>query len=196
MAPTPLGVTHRLTLFYTSLLLPHQVHFHVDAFPTLLFASGWGITGWDLINTDVQDLADLCFNGFKAQYKAGNTSFDGWELDEWDAGAWVYRAAGGTTVTPTGTGTNSPGMQFVVTIKDDHNKFMRWIMQESEVPLPFKASGNTAVIANEPFAGSLISNVSPDAGNWVRSRGGNKLQRCISFVVSTNRKTRRRRGIA
>ncbi len=201
MAPTPLSAQWRVTFKYTVAGFQHRHQMYCNAVASA-DPSGYSVVGQVIVgNVGVSTLANPFFTLWEPYYVTPETTFDGWEFHRFVSGAWLFRAAGTTSVTPTGTGSAQLSMGFAVVGKDFANKFLPAYMYEGLVGTTAKHSSYSAQTTIEKAitdyyfrqSGTVINT---DAWNWRCSRGTSIPQRWLSNVIDSNQKLRRLRHIA
>jgi hypothetical protein len=200
MPVTPLTVPNRLVFKYTVNGLQHVCQLYAT-----LVGSG-DATGYDAVarpayvNPGCSGLCDAFFNAVKAFYKPANCSFDVMEGQIRVGTAWSFLFAVTPTVAPTGAGTPENAFGLVLAGKDVAHRNLPAMLYEGDFGSPAKFTAYAPRSAVEKALIDYFWNVGGGVGNtaayvWRQSRGGQIPQRWISWVVDTNEKLRRVRGI-
>lgn len=200
MAPTPLTAPYRLVMKYTVNTFLHKQQNYVDVVP-----SG-DPSGYDLLDQrggspiGLQTGVDAFFTKIAPFYNPAWSSFDGWLLEARVGTAFVFLAAGITTVVPTSAGNFEIANGLVITGKDDDNRIMPAMLYEGT----FGGAVRVTAAAGLTVASRALMNYffNPDgtaaataAWFWRGSRSMVPAQRWIAWVVDTNEKLRRARRI-
>jgi len=194
--PTPITSTHRLTLTLTSLSFQHKMRFYCDAFAALLSPSGYELHAVVGADRDVADVAEQVFTDIAPLYAVGQATFDSWLLEEHASGAYIFTAGGSITTVPSGSGSNTPGMEAYYIFKTATNKYLKVLLPEAKFGLPQRITSLSGLGAFGTFATDMTVGGTGSLADVLKSRGDEAPNRFLSFVESTNRRFRRRRGIA
>lgn len=198
--PTPISASHRLTFLYTVNSIQHKQQNYCDAVasgdPT-----GWSVRGRDLVTLEgISNIQTSFFLKIAPFYDPADTSFDGWKLEVYFGGAYLFAAAGVTTTVPTGGGLSNAAMGWDMSGKSTDSKNMHAYLYEGNFRFPTKISGysslNTAEKAVVDFFWDTQNTGSADkAYFWRMSRGATYSGRWLAAIWDTNEKLRRLRGI-
>lgn len=194
MTITEIVATHQLDIKYEVAGLAHVLQMRCDGFGT-----GVGVN--ELIATTdllvpVQDAADEVFTLMAPLYKAVQTSFLGWTLQEYIGGAYVPVNSGSTSVAATGSTNYFPGAQNTFTFRNSAFHINRFILFETSI-LQFDNFPYALLNASlQALVDSISGQASGDIGDWYEGRDGIRSPKNFGqLVIGPNKKLFRARGL-
>jgi len=200
--PTPITVDYRLTLLYTVSLLQHKHRMYMDCIASL-DPSGFDAVGYapGVGNVGVSTIADHVFDGMKVFYNPSWSSFDGWILEKYISGAYVFQSAGATATVPTGGGTIALAGGWDTVGKDLLNNTIHAYWYEGNFRLIDKSQSYSSLNAAEKevidmYFGVGRAIVPEDPANFRKARSDAYIMRWLSAVWDSNQKLRRIRRLA
>lgn len=194
MAITEIGATHQLDIRYQVVGLNHVLQMRCNGY-------GTGIGVDQLITTPdgligAQDAADDVFSLLSPIYKASETSFLGWTLQEYVDGAYYPVSDGSTAVTPSSSTGYNIASQGTFTFRNDAFKLVKFVLMELNVG-SFDNFPYASLNANlQSLVDSLSGQAVDDIGRWWEGRDGRRSEKSFHLLTTTlNRKLRRARGL-
>lgn len=199
MSKQILSAGYRLTFLYTVQGKQHKQQNYLECVASSDPSGFDAVVRTGFTNPGVSTVVDPLFDKIKGYYPSTGVSFDGAVLYKRSGAIFVFQAAIATTKTPAG-GTFEVANQVALDNKDTLNRALPVYFYEGEfgTALKIKAYGDlggvpAALVNAFTNAGGTAVAVDPYA--WKVSQDGALAGRFVSFVVDTNEKLRRIRGV-
>jgi len=201
MPKTPLTVTNRLEFQYSVDAFPHKMHLFLQATmgATAALSTTTPRPGGAAValNVAIDRVWTLMGNIYDAGHMVpGNVLGETRSGSQWIVN-WVYA----TAVAMGAVGAGPHGTVVTLIMRTATYKKVPVEFFESYVPVPWHAGALSQVYGNFTIIANYFGNASGTAGNsdpwtWLQSRGGEFMSSWQSITATTNRKIRRKRGIA
>lgn len=194
MAITPITATAQLDILYTTVGVQHRCQLRCNTsglsggFYTLSQYSGSAILA--------SDAAEMFLEKISPLYETSETTFDGYELQQYDAGRYLPLEGQFTDTEPSGATPAGLAQQNTYTFRNANYELIRVVLLDSaEGPVSKKAY--TALgAASKALVDSIILNTDAHIGSWFRGRDGALPPKQFTYGVNSyNRKQRRIRGM-
>jgi hypothetical protein len=187
-------------MLYTVSLFQHKQQNYCTA------VSSGDPSGYDLTarpgfaNPGLQAAVDRFFTRAAPFFNSGDVSFDGWKLETFVSGAWVFTNAGITSVSPSGSGVPEIANGLCISGKSGDNRNFPLFLYEGTFGVATKISSPAGLNTVSRALMNYVFNadgtdINTDAYVWRMSRGSHYAQRWVAWIVDTNEKLRRRRRI-
>lgn len=200
MAPSPTVATDRLVFRYSITGVHHRqtCYFLAQANPAdpsgqdAVLRGGAGVRG-------VSTLCDPFFNAIKASFTPA-TSFDGMTLEQSLAGSWIPVYTQPTLVVGTAAGGDETANGVDIVGKDLAHRTIHAYLYEGVFGFANKFTSYAAMSATQKALVDYYFNVGgaapfDSAWFWRRAKTSSYAQSWLSYVIDTNEKLRRIRGI-
>jgi hypothetical protein len=195
MAPVPWNTTHRLDIYYVVDGLTHVIQLPVDALPA---GASYELTCKTIAAQDVGDCVDQFILKAKTLFKT-TSAFTGYKLFQHVSGT-IFDDVFDDSRNVAGTSSLAyqKAGQITITYRDIARHFARTLLLETvyppflHLPYPTTDANLDAFIADFlPAAAGALSMY-----EFVWSRGDNAYRNVVFVTIGTNRKIRRKRGLA
>jgi len=191
---TPITATDQLDLIYTVSGVEHRLQMRCNVsglsggFYTLSQFSGSAILA--------SDAADMMFTLMAPLYNSTDATFDGYELQKYDAGRYLPLEAQFAVTSPTGTAASGLAQQNTYTFRNADFQLIRLIMFDAAAGAVSKKSYLELGAPSKALVDSVILRTDTKVGSWYRGRNGALTPIQFTFGVNSyNRKQRRIRGM-
>lgn len=191
---TPLHATHRVRIEYTADGLAHSADYLCSATPAAVTPSGFKFvtfSGTNLeVDTGVQALATVL-----AAILPTTATIIGYSLQEYAAGSYNPVWANGIAASGGSSAARSVGNRLTLTYKDDLFILVKNVILGVAGGAPQKGSIASLGGVFAAYADAL-ADITPGAtGDWLTGRSAQRFRAKLNYVVSLDRKSRRRLGL-